>query len=202
MASVVDICNAALTHVANAAEVTSIDPPDGTAEADHCARFYPMARDECLEQYAWSFAIARKYLAEFAENLMGDTWGFAYQLPNHMLTPLAVLEPGAANDVESRSYLIETLPDGEGVLYTNVDGAVLKYLYRQEDTAKFTPLFTVAVATVLGSYLAGAIPKDIKLKQGLKQQGYAELAVAATRNKAQKIDIYKYFTPAHLAARA
>ena len=201
MASVVDICNAALTHVANAAQVTSIDPPDGTPEADHCARFYPMARDECLERYTWSFATVRVSLTEYANNLQAETWGFAYQLPNKMIRPLAVLAPGSTNDTESRTFLTETLPDGEQVIYTNVAGAVLKYIYRQEDPAKFTPMFVVALASNLGSYLAGAIPKDTKLKQALRQLGRAELAEAAKLNMAQKVDIYKYYTPAHLAAR-
>ena len=201
MASVVDICNTALGHVANSAELVSIDPPDGSAEADHCARYYPMARDECLAAFPWSFAIAREYLAELQDNPMVNIWGFAYQLPNALLRPLAVLQPGATNDSEARSYLIETAADGSQLLYTNVEAAILKYIYRQEDTAKFTPLFTVALATNLASYLAGPLVKDIKLKQGLKAQALRELNEAAARDTSQKVDFHKYFVPGHIAVR-
>ena len=201
MASVVDICKMALGTIGNSAEIESIDPPDGTPEADHCAAFYPIARDEFLETFVWSFATARKYLAEMTANEQANTWGFAYQLPSQMIRPLSVLEPGSTNDTESRAFLLETLPDGQGVIYTNVEAAVLKYIYRQEDPSKFSPLFTVALSTNLASYLAGPILKDVKAKQQLKQQARQELAYAASFNKAQKVDVYKYFTPTHLAAR-
>ena len=45
MASVADICNMALGHLGDSATVASIDPPEGSAQAEHCARFYPMVRD-------------------------------------------------------------------------------------------------------------------------------------------------------------
>lgn len=202
MASVVDICNAALGHIANSAELASIDPPDGSPEADHCARFYPMARDECLERYTWSFATARIFLSTYLSNPMEDSWGFAYGVPNKMLRPISVLEPGMTIDTESRSYLMETLVNGDRVIYTNVEGAILKYIYRQEDPSKYTGMFTAALGTNLASYLAGPLAKDIKLKNGLKAQAMAELDTAARLDKAQKVDVYKYYTPAHLAARA
>lgn len=202
MASVVSICKTALGHVANSAEITSIDPADGTAEADHCAAFYPIARDECLEAFAWSFATVRASLAELSDNPQEDVWAYAYALPNQMIKPLAVLLPSSTDDTLGQDYLIETLEDGSGVLYTNVEDAVLKFIYRQEDPAKYTPLFVVALGTMLGSYLAGPIAKDFKLKQGLKQLATAELNAAAASNKAQKVSAYKNFTPSHIAARS
>lgn len=202
MASEVDIVNGALGQIANSAEVTSISPVDGSPEADHAARFYPIARDECLERYTWSFNTVRSYLSPYSDNPMINVWGFAYGKPNKILHPIAVLAPGAANDTEGRSFLYETLPDGSGVIYTNVEGAILKYLYRQEDPTKFTPLFVTALMTNLASYFAGPLAKDIKLRAQLKQQAQAELAVAAARDSAQKVDYYKYYTPGHLAARS
>lgn len=201
MASVVDICNTGLGHIANSAEVTSIDPVDGTAEADHCARFYPIARDLCLEAYAWSFSTRRQALAELDDNEMEAVWAYAYALPNQCIKPIAVLFNQSTDDTLGQDYLIETLADGSQVLYTNVEDAVLKFTYRQEDPAKFTPLFTVALGTMLGGFLAGPIAKDLKLQQGLMQRAYSELAAAAASNKAQKVSAYKDFTPSHLAAR-
>jgi hypothetical protein len=52
MSSVIDICNLALSHIGQAADVSSIDPPENSIEAEYCARFYPMARDTLLEAYA------------------------------------------------------------------------------------------------------------------------------------------------------
>ena len=40
MASEVEICNLALARLGDAATVVSIDPPEGSAQAEHCAMFY------------------------------------------------------------------------------------------------------------------------------------------------------------------
>lgn len=52
MASEVDICNLALARLGDNATVASIDPPEGSAQAEHCARFYAIARDSLLEMHA------------------------------------------------------------------------------------------------------------------------------------------------------
>ena len=57
MASEVDICNLALGHLGDNATVSSISPPEGSAQAEHCARFYPIARDALLEMHNWNFAM-------------------------------------------------------------------------------------------------------------------------------------------------
>lgn len=201
MASVVDICNLALGHIANSAEVTSIDPADGTAEADHCARFYPIARDICLEVFTWSFSTVRVALAELDENPQEAVWAYAYALPNQIVKPIAVLYPESTDDTLGQDHLIETLDDGSGVIYTNVEDAWLKYTYRQEDPVKFTPLFVAGLSTMLASFLAGPITKDLKLKKELHVIALSELAFAAASNKAQKVSAYKDFTPSHITAR-
>ena len=63
MASVVAICNTALSHIGDSANVTSIDPPDGSAQAGYCATFYPIALSAILEMASWGFATARSTLA-------------------------------------------------------------------------------------------------------------------------------------------
>ncbi len=49
MPSVVDLCNLALAYLGDDATVASIDPPEGSAQAEHCQRFYPIARDTLLQ---------------------------------------------------------------------------------------------------------------------------------------------------------
>jgi hypothetical protein len=201
MASVVDICNLALSHIANAAEVTAIDPPDGSAEADHCNRFYPVARDECLEHAAFTFTTRRESLAELADNPLEEVWAYAYALPNQCIRPLSVHFAQASNDADTQDFEVETLEDGTQVLYTNAPSAVLRFIWRQEDTTRFTPKFVVGLSTRLASYLAGAIPKDMRLKQGLRAQSIVELNEAAASDKGKQSSLYKDFIPAHLQAR-
>lgn len=153
MASEVDICNLALARLGDSASVASIDPPEGSAQAEHCARFYPIARDSALESHAWSFALRRVVLAA----LSTDTWEwvYAYTLPTDVLRVLAVLPLAGASEAKTQPYSIE----GDRVIRTNQEGASLRYVARITDTTLFSPLFTDAVGWLLASHLAGSIIK-------------------------------------------
>ncbi|WP_422096891.1 hypothetical protein [Variovorax sp.] len=159
MASVVDIVNLALSHLGDAAQVTAISPPDGTTQASHGGRFYPIARDLMLEAHPWSFATVRVPLAQITGASQPE-WAFSYALPSKYLRGLAVLAPDAHSDAGSQPYKVEAvLANGGRVLYTNVERATLRYIQLIEDTTKFTPGFVTALARLLASYLAGPIIK-------------------------------------------
>jgi len=203
LSSIVDICNLGLAHIANAAEVTAIDPPDGTAEADHCARFYPIARDECLQYHAWTFATRRASLAELAENPLEERWGFAYGMPNQVIRPIAVLNPISTDDAESEEFEVETLEDGSQVIYTNMEDAVLKFIWRQENPVKFSPAFVVGLSYKLAAYLAGPILKE----DGRSIRGRHGVAVgmlsqaAALDAQSRKSKRRETFVPGHMRVR-
>jgi hypothetical protein len=96
MASVVQICNAALSHIGQRANVTSIDPPDGSAEAGYCAQFYPFALAAALELASWGFATFREALAEIDNP--SSTWAYAYAYPSDAINLIAVLPADALDD--------------------------------------------------------------------------------------------------------
>lgn len=163
MASEVSICNVALSHLGDKATVTSIDPPEGSAQADHCAQFYPLARDALLEVHDWKFARRRIALANVANP--STTWRYAYAVPRNMLRARAILAADAPDDVASlgqytpQRYEIEALDDGTEVILTNQPQATLRYTVRVEDATKFSPLFTQAMGWMLASMLAGPVLK-------------------------------------------
>lgn len=179
MSSVVDICNIALAHLGDSATVASIDPPEGSAQAEHCARFYPIARDTILEMHGWSFATRRIALPLLSTTM--DQWKYVYQCPNDVINVLAVIPPDAPNDYvylpnadysypagvlnlnaltySPQDYTMETLADGTQLICTNVENAVLRYTARVTDTTRFSPLFTSALAWLLASMLAGPVIK-------------------------------------------
>ena len=78
MATEVDICNWALALLGDEATVVSIDPPEGSAQADHCARFYPMALQRAIAEYAWSFATKRGQPAQLQNPPVGTEYAYAY----------------------------------------------------------------------------------------------------------------------------
>jgi len=157
MASDVDICNLALARLGDSATVTSIDPPEGSAQAEHCARFYPIARDTLLEAHPWKFAIRRALLAQ----LDVDTWNwdYAYAEPADALKLLSVLPASAANDTDTEEFEVETTTDGASVVLTNLASASLRYVARVTDTTAFSPMFIDTLGWMLASYLAGPLIK-------------------------------------------
>lgn len=179
MASEVDICNLALGHLGDTATVASISPPEGSAQAEHCARFYPIARDALLEMHPWGFATRRKTLALLATDLWPE-WKYTYAEPSDAVNLLAILPPTAADDYSVQTQLLyningapipmagqyqpqpfssETLDDGTQVIFTNQEDAMLRYTALVTDPTKFSPLFTVSLSWLLASYLAGPILK-------------------------------------------
>lgn len=177
MAADVDICNLALAHLGDAANVSSINPPSGGAQASHCARFYPVARDALLEMHSWGFATVRVALA--AVTNLASTWQYAYAAPAAALNYLEILDPAAVDEYTVGVQMANTLPgsfnSGVGnyvpqpfevesgtsgdIIYTNQQNAVLRYTTVVTDTTKFSPLFTAALARLLASYLAGPLLK-------------------------------------------
>lgn len=166
MASEVDICNLALAHLGDTATVTSLDPPEGSAQAAHCARFYPIARDALLEVHPWGFATTRMQLA-----LLGITapeWRYAYAPPSDALTIIAVFPPSgdsyvgataAAVSTTAQPFACEVDVEGNSVLFTNQPDAVLRYTSVVTDTTRFSPLFTLTLTWHLASMLAGPLLK-------------------------------------------
>ncbi|MEJ3621049.1 hypothetical protein [Brachymonas wangyanguii] len=157
MASVIDICNLALARLGDNATLASIDPPEGSAQAEHCARFYPMARDTLLEMHPWKFATRRVQLAQLVDDGLSG-WSFAYAKPQDCIRIHDVLPP-AGRMGAAVPYATEARADGAEVIRVDMDDATLRYTARIEDTTVFPPAFTDALVWLLASYLAGPVIK-------------------------------------------
>ena len=175
MANAVDICNLALSHLGNKAEVSGINPPDGSVEAMHCSRFYPLARDSLLEMHPWGFAVRRVALA-----LVGTPsadFDYQYQWPVDCLRPLAVYESGTDGEYP---FQVESHPDHGRVILTDVEDAELRYIARAEDTTKFSPGFVSALSWLLAYHLAGPLTRNSKIQESAYRMFLSEFGRAAT----------------------
>lgn len=203
MTSATDICNLALGHIGQKADVESISPPEASIRAQNSAIFYPIARDALQELHAWSFNTRRATLAEVTNDL--DSWAFAYALPSLCVKPLGVLLPGATDDSAYQPFASETTDDGEEVIYTNVEDAVLRFQVKVTDTSKFTPLYVTALSWLLASYLAGPILKGqagSKVAREALQQFRVEFGAAASSNaNASQEDHYRDYKPEWITDR-
>jgi hypothetical protein len=206
MASPVDISNLALGFLGDVAEVTNISPPEGSAQAEHCSKFYPQARDEVISLVEPSWAKQRiPALALIEPDEQPDIWTYAYSAPNAIRVLSIGLPEATLVDADRQEWDQEALADGSIVIYTNTELATARILARITDTTKFGPLFTRAVVRLLASYLAGPV---IKGMEGMKVGGAHydafikhDLPQAIREARVGRSNQYRDFIPSSLKAR-
>lgn len=156
MATKVDICNMALATLGDTATVTSIDPPEGSAQADHCARFYPIALRDLLTVFPWRFATKRAKLAMITADVVGeeDTKHY-FALPADCLRVLN-LRDGSYHGGGKIPFAIEFF-NAQKVITTEVFEPWITYITSEVDEALFSTPFTSALVHRLASFLAGPL---------------------------------------------
>ena len=190
MTTAVAIANLALSHLGDDATIANLDPPEGSAQAEQAALFYPIARDALLEMYPWNFALRRTTLALLDED-PNTQWRYAYALPSNVLGVFAVQGAEDADDFVGTSYgpvvAINGVNDSDNtrVLYTNVVDARIRYTVAVTIPSFFPPLFTVALSYFLASFLAGPV---LKGETGRTVAGAMLSTMSGYLNKAQDMD--------------
>src|SRR5271169_1150121 len=222
MAADVDICNLALAYLGDEANIASINPPDQSAQASHCSRFYPQARNELLEMHTWQFATTRVALASV--NNPTSSWLYAYAAPIGVLNYLAILDPSTTDDYSTQipfaygvmlafpprigvnapqPYVVETDANGNAMILTNMQNAELRYTQSIADTTKFSPTFTEALARLLAAKLAGPLLKgEVGRQEGQAQMGwFAKAFERAVESDANQRRIMLMHGPAWMVNR-
>ena len=215
MATEVDICNLALAHLGDDATIAALSPPEGSAQAEKAARFYPIARNTLLEMHTWNFASKRGNLALTTNSL--DQWDYAYVAPADMMSPVAIISPTAQNDYATRMSAGDT-PGGitsnyaptivagqytpqqfslEGdLIYTNQENAMLRYQAFITDPSLFSPLFVITLSWHLASMLAGPV---IKGDQGAADAKRSSQMMVNYLNSAKQSDnLHRDITVEHI----
>lgn len=186
MASEIDISNLALARLGDDASVASIDPPEGSSQAEHCARFYPIARDSMLESHDWNFTIRRANLAQL--DVSSYHWQFAYARPSNAIRILQVLPAASSPENDGVEFDLSNTSTGDAIILTDLEDATVRFTTRVTDTTKYPPLFVDALAWLLAAQLAGPV---IKGDQGIAEakrsaQMYQMLLTEAKRSDANQ----------------
>lgn len=202
MASAVDLCNLALASLGDEATVSSISPPEGSAQAAHCATFYPMALNAALELHEWRFATRRTSLALLADAPVFG-WSYAFARPNGCVKVQGVYASDSLDDADAIPYECESRDDGTDIILCNVDVAYIRYTSLVTDTTKFSALFQLSFVAMLSSFLAGPILKGDAGAAEAKRQlqiamAYASQAKVSDANQSSRGSTY---VPAGIAAR-
>ena len=178
----IEICNLALAHIGDKASVTSLNPSDGSHQADLCARYYPLARDLCLERHRWDFTIKQSALVALSTSGRTD-FEYAYELPSNFAGVISIIAKDSLDDQISagikipQPFVIELNDDYDRIIYCNIQDAVIRYQAKVTDSSKFSQMFVYAVSWQLASMLAGAL---IKGDEGM----------GAVRNATQMAEFY------------
>jgi hypothetical protein len=207
----VEICNLALSHIGESAQVISIDPPDGSAQAALCALFYKRARNAVLEMHNWGFALRRRSLGA-AISSGTSSYAYAYFRPGDAQRIISVLPPDAPGDyvyvdpqtwpnncfatprpplggVVTQPFDEGILEDGTKVILTNQPDAVVRYVANVKNTSTYPDLFIHAVAKYLASFLCGPLVKGqagAALGQRLMQEARFAVLQAASLSAGQR----------------
>lgn len=203
MSTDVDICNLALARLGDPATISSIDPPEGSAQADHCARFYPMARDAVLTAHPWRFAISRKRLAKLAEAPVGTEANY-FALPSDCLRLVSVHDAGEVTpwdenflDLPPLTYTVEMRASAK-VLLCHASDVFVRYVSVRTPESVFPPDVVDAIGWLLASYLAGTMvpgTSGTQLSAQLTQAYQGALRLAIANDSAHTVERVRVDSP-------
>lgn len=206
MASEVSIANLALSRQGQRANISSLNPPEGSSFAETMALFLPLVRDRLLQEHNWSWATKRSTLASTTVPATMTAWEYAFALPSDYLKAQRLLPEEATNDDQGVAYKIES-----GVLYTNEPSPTLVYTFRQTDPTKWSPAFCNAAADWLAADTIGTIVRgaDARTKLALIEAAKQSLSLAKDSDSVstqgsgsgQLNTPYARYTPSSIKAR-
>lgn len=202
MATTVDICNLALSALGDEAGVTSIDPADGSDQAGHCARWYPIALRRLLESANWSFATKSAELSQLS-NASASLYGhkYAFALPSQCLRPIKIdslewLTEATEHYVRelppssSRFQLAVTDSTAGRVLFCDIADPVLTYVAYCETAELFPGYFIDALVLLLASYLYGPVKRsDVTSNTALALLKQYEFALIKAKNEDAQLSL-------------
>ncbi|SNS15859.1 hypothetical protein [Pseudomonas segetis] len=151
MASVVQICNIALSRIGQTQFIDSLTEQSKAAEL--CDLHYDACREEVLQAAPWPFAEARVYLADIGSPPVN--WLYRYRYPTDCLQAQYISLPGMRMpSTELRPKFKVINASGGRAIVADMPQAELVYTVSVEDTTYFPPLFVSALAWRVAAELA------------------------------------------------
>ena len=156
MATVVSICNLALSRLGDEANISSLDGIDMSPMARACTTLYPIALGTMLDMHPWSFATRRATVARVA-GMDTAPWRYAYALPADCRRPVNLELEGDARGTKLFDDEFEVVAGdgGSRVLLTNAENPRLRYVINDPPVGAFSATFVDALSWLLAGYLAG-----------------------------------------------
>lgn len=177
MATVIEICNLALTHLGQAPIISFEDPNNRVEEL--CGIHYPLVRDVIVESRMWTFATVRARI----ETTQKDEWGAQY-LHNVPEDWLKVFRAYRRVNVTGKGPQANWVMEGNKILS---DEKIL-YIWgviRITDPSTFPPMVVSTMAERLASDMCVTITENRRLKNDLLKAHEKSLNEASSRDGGQ-----------------
>ena len=185
MASEVEICNLALSHIGASATISSLS--EQSEEAFHCNLLYADLRDAVLRAHPWVFTTRHIALSD-----VGDppgNWLYRYSYPNDCLVAREILQTAVPGDSIPFEVALGDAYNSR-VILTDLDDAILIYTYKVTNPLVFDPLFVQALSWRLAAELCMPLTRDFKRMESAYQL-YNGTLTEARRNDANESQVLK-----------
>jgi len=158
MATIIDICNQALSHV-RAASIQSID--DTSVEGLECKRHFEIVRDAVLAKFMWNFATKTETLADTGDEYSG--WSYAYAYPTDCVKARRIYNSAGSPRLP---FEIRSNADKDArIILTDVEDAILVYTAEITNVNMYSPEFVEMLAYALAVELAVPVCNNEELKE-------------------------------------
>jgi len=200
MASITDICNAAISHCGTRSKISSID--EGSVEANSCATHLPFVRDSTLRAGDWNFARRTMELATLLDP--PERWSYKYGVPTDCIrvrrlndVPVLVLPETffeMAADVDQTGAIIS-------VILTNISPLAAIYTAQVTDPLRWDAGFTDAIIYGLAARVCYELTGKEDRTQMLTKMWAAALDTAKVEMANEQSQPNRTYVPENLAAR-
>lgn len=163
MASLIEICNRALTKLGTA-RIMSLG--DNNEQARALNTMLPLVIASELRAYTWNFSIKRVALAELS-NAPSFDYARQFQLPSDCLRVLWAGEvfPGPNLSDFQNGGVVDYEVEGRLILTNLAAPLKLRYVANIEDPGQYDPLFSEALACKLAVELAESMTGSSTMRQ-------------------------------------
>lgn len=181
MASQVEICNLALSHLGQGTEIADFES-DESEQAQACRRYYEQIRLSMLRDFPWNFAKKIRSLVVQDED-PNSLWAFSYRLPSDCIIVRRVLSGFRQDTDETRVEFEIGADDAGGLLFTDKEDAEIEYTFNLKNPERFPADFVLAFSHRLASLMAARLTAGDPNKLGASNHQRYQIEVLKAQGR-------------------
>jgi len=164
-----EIANLALSHLGNGKEIADLDTENST-EARAVRRFYDVAREATLSDFAWPFATKYQTLALVSQQgdagHITDDYRYSYRYPTDCLM-LRRIRSFTRDDNRQTRIEYKIAQDAQGqLILADEPVATVEFTILIDQESRYPADFVLALSLRIAAYIAPQLTKGDPFKMG------------------------------------